>query len=107
MKKIIAYLLLWVAALLVCSLVPHLTTMPGWCLDHLPMAQSAYMGGVGGALYRVRAVYLNRCVHNRWSADWTVGPCALCCPKANSSLYGVASRGNRSGIDNTLLDLEN
>lgn len=27
-------------------------------------------GGVGGALYCIRAVYVNRSVHDRWSADW-------------------------------------
>lgn len=27
---------------------------------------------IGGCLYCMRAVYLNRCVYNRWSKDWYV-----------------------------------
>ncbi len=27
-------------------------------------------GGVGGVLYCLRAVYVNRCVRNQWSAQW-------------------------------------
>lgn len=30
------------------------------------------LGLGGGCLYCLRAVYLNRCVHNRWSAHWNI-----------------------------------
>jgi len=30
----------------------------------------AMLGGGGGCLYCLRAVYLNKCVHNRWSTHW-------------------------------------
>ncbi|ARP52323.1 hypothetical protein ACMHYO_07015 [Allopusillimonas ginsengisoli] len=30
----------------------------------------AMLGGGGGCLYCLRAVYLNKCVHNRWASHW-------------------------------------
>lgn len=32
----------------------------------------AMLGGGGGCLYCLRAVYLNRCVHNRWASHWNI-----------------------------------
>ncbi|MEQ0775946.1 hypothetical protein ABLT15_26935 [Paraburkholderia tropica] len=31
----------------------------------------AAIGGIGGCLYCLRAVYLNRCVHKSWGDEWT------------------------------------
>lgn len=34
------------------------------------ISQCGAIGLVGGCLYCLRAVYINRCVHNNWSSDW-------------------------------------
>ena len=31
---------------------------------------SALVGGLGGCVYCLRAVYLNACVYKRWDDDW-------------------------------------
>ena|SRR5215831_7640282 len=70
MKKIVAYLLLFLAALIYC-IVLNL----GGTLDalHAPIRvgiTSAVVGGVGGCLYCLRSVYLSVSVRKVWDPNW-------------------------------------
>ena len=70
MKCIIVYLLvvgLGLATLIVVSLLGFTPTV----LAPLQVAITcAAIGGVGGCVYCLRAVYLNACVYKRWDDDW-------------------------------------
>jgi uncharacterized membrane protein len=48
----------------------------GWLTQPYEVLRVPLMCGaiacVGGCLYCLRAVYLNKCVHKRWDADWHV-----------------------------------
>jgi hypothetical protein len=67
---VVGYVLLFAAGL-VWGLVELAS---GGLNPELVKAQSciaaALVGGLGGCLYCLRAIYLNACVHRRWSADW-------------------------------------
>jgi len=44
--------------------------LPGWIAQVKAPLMSTLFGGLGGVAYCLRAVYLNMCVHKRWSPDW-------------------------------------
>lgn len=46
--------------------------MPGWYLQNLLSLNCTFMGGLGGILYCLRAVYLNRCVLKKWDDNWVI-----------------------------------
>jgi len=72
MKKIIAYLLICLLLFLSLFVLHELFDMPLWYTKRLLFAKCASIGGVGGILYCLRAVYLNRCVLKQWDPDWQV-----------------------------------
>ena len=72
MKKIIAYLLISLLLFVFLFIIHDLFKMPLWYTKRLIFAKCAYIGGIGGILYCLRAVYLNRCVLKQWDADWQV-----------------------------------
>src|SRR5437879_3107179 len=70
MKKIIAFLLLFLTAL-ICLLVGELSgSMPRWANDNRLWVLTTLAGGFGGALYCMRGVYLNACVRKNWDIEW-------------------------------------
>jgi hypothetical protein len=70
MKKIIAYLILLSCAVLCLSLIHFIIAMPQWYIQSILYFKCAYVGLLGGCLYSIRAVYLNKCVRKCWDADW-------------------------------------
>lgn len=72
MKGIVAYLLGWLVALLVLLVGPKIFTLPSWYIENILFAQCTYFGCLGGVLYCLRGVYLNKCVFKRWDPDWSV-----------------------------------
>lgn len=72
MKKIVAYLLVWLVVSIVISLSEHLVVMPEWYLKNLLFVKCSLIGVIGGVLYCLRAVYLNKCVRKTWDKDWEV-----------------------------------
>lgn len=64
----IGVLMLLVGAILLNDLL-H---MPSWYLRNVVVFQCAYVAGVGGVLYCLRAVYLNRCVRKCWDNSWRI-----------------------------------
>jgi len=43
---------------------------PTWLESHLLAVQSIAIATVGGCLYCLRAVYINKCVHKSWDKEW-------------------------------------
>lgn len=46
--------------------------MPGWYTANLLLFRCTFVGIIGGVLYCLRAVYLNKCVRKQWDKDWEV-----------------------------------
>lgn len=72
MKTIIAYLILILIFLALIFILPELIQLPNWYLEKLLFVNSALIGSLGGVLYCLRAIYLNKCVHKRWDEEWNV-----------------------------------
>ena len=47
-----------------------LGNVPGWANQYLLAIQCILVAAIGGALYCLRAVYVNRCVRKNWDPDW-------------------------------------
>lgn len=45
---------------------------PQWVLNLELAINCALVSAIGGVLYCLRSVYLNRCVHDRWAKNWEV-----------------------------------
>lgn len=72
MKKIIAYELLWLTALSFLFIGHNLVSLPEWYLNRFLFVKCALVGGIGGALYCVRGVYINKCVLKQWDDNWAI-----------------------------------
>lgn len=70
MKKIIAYLLMFVVGLVAFLGTILLGQLPQILQPLKTGLSCATLGGIGGCIYCLRAVYLNACVHKRWDPDW-------------------------------------
>jgi len=70
MITIIFYLLFLLCLNVFLIIAPHLYALPSWYLDNVLFANCAFMGLLGGILYCLRAVYLNKCVSKNWDKDW-------------------------------------
>lgn len=72
MKKVIFYQIF--VLLVVVTVWSMLVTgaLPSWIEKSSLALLCLLIGVVGGLMYCLRAVYLNRCVLNRWSVEWEV-----------------------------------
>ena len=70
MILVIIYLIACLGLLAFASISHYIVVMPEWYLLNLMAFQSAYIGGLGGMIYCLRAVYLNKCVRNNWDSNW-------------------------------------
>lgn len=70
MKKIIAYLLLFLIVLAGIVGMILAEALPSWLLKNQLWLLCAISGGVGGCLYCLRGVYLNACVRKSWDPCW-------------------------------------
>ena len=70
--------------------------MPVWITPYLLAYNCVLMGGLGGVVYCLRAVYLNRSVRNAWDASWTVW--YVLRPLVSSVVGGVAYVILRAGL---------
>jgi len=70
MKLIIAYLI----ALLLCIVVIWVLDLrgftPEWFEDVGLLFHCILVGGIGGIIYCLRAIYLNACVRKTWDVEW-------------------------------------
>ncbi len=72
MILIIIYLVLFLFLLGILSILHFLFQLPVWYLSNIVLIQCAYFGSLGGVLYCLRGVYLNKSVRKNWDKDWTV-----------------------------------
>lgn len=70
MKIIVTYLLVLLAALLFITYQLNIEHLPAQLVAYTVLCNSSLIGAIGGITYCLRAVYLNACVHNRWSDKW-------------------------------------
>ncbi len=72
MKKIIAYLIICLALSIFALIAEYIIELPDWLLKHILVVKCSFIGAIGGILYCIRAVYLNKCVRKNWDEDWHV-----------------------------------
>jgi len=72
MKKIIVYLLSCLAFSTFALIAESLIQLPDWLLEHMLVVKCSFVGAIGGILYCLRGVYLNKCVRKNWDEDWHV-----------------------------------
>jgi len=72
MKKIITYLIGLLVTVVFLLTLHHIKEMPLWYLNNLLFFKCSYIGAIGGILYCLRAVYLNKCVRKNWDQEWHV-----------------------------------
>ncbi len=72
MKKITVYELICLATLVAALTLHNIVSVPDWYIGRLLFAKCAYIGGIGGVLYCLRAIYLNKCARKQWDADWEI-----------------------------------
>lgn len=72
MTAVVAYLLLCTAGSVYAVYITVSKVTVGGADYVSTMTACAAVGALGGCLYCLRAVYLNKSVHKRWDADWHV-----------------------------------
>jgi len=69
---IIIYLLAWLAIATAEIVASYLHMLPP-AIESIRIALGCCaVAAIGGSLYCIRAVYLNKAVHKRWDADWHI-----------------------------------
>lgn len=72
MVKIVIYLILWLLAIVGLTISNSIFEMPVWYVDNLLFIYCSLIGAVGGILYCLRGIYLNKCVRKQWDETWNV-----------------------------------
>ena len=72
MKKIIGYLLACLTLSVFALIAESVIQLPDWLLKHILVVKCSFVGAIGGILYCLRGVYLNKCVRKNWDKDWHV-----------------------------------
>ena len=72
MKKVIGYLILWLIGGVFLMVWQHFVELPAWYMENLLWVQCVLIGLIGGLIYCLRAVYLNKCVRKSWDKEWEV-----------------------------------
>jgi hypothetical protein len=70
MKKIVAYLVVLAGVDVVLLVCTRADVMPAWWSAVELVGACALVGGIGGAVYCLRGVYLNACVRKSWDDQW-------------------------------------
>jgi hypothetical protein len=72
LKRVIGYLIAALVFILLAFVALRTLNLPDWIAGYRLAAHCSLVAALGGVLYCLRSVYLNRCVHNRWSEEWEV-----------------------------------
>lgn len=70
MKKIIAYQIFILLLVLGLWVQLPLGNLPEWATHYVLAIQCVLTAAVGGVIYCLRAVYVNKCVRKNWDQDW-------------------------------------
>ena len=72
MNKIIIYLIAILLTIGTLFVLSQVLILPYWLNQILVAIDSALVATMGGVLYCLRGVYLNKSVHKNWDPDWEV-----------------------------------
>jgi len=72
MIKVIIYLLVVLCLVFFLFVFEHIRQMPSWYVAGLLFIRCTLVGILGGILYCLRAIYINKCVRKTWDKDWEV-----------------------------------
>jgi len=72
MKKIIFYEISWLILLLLVYLENQILIMPTWYVSNILFINSALMGSLGGIIYCLRGIYVNKSFKKEWDVDWHI-----------------------------------
>lgn len=72
MRLVVSYLLLCLFCLSGLLVLHHMVVLPSFYVQYILYIRCALLGSIGGVTYCLRAVYLNRCVNNRWDNNWHI-----------------------------------
>lgn len=70
MKKVIAFQILILLSIASLWLQEPLGNIPDWLNKNLLAIQCVLVAAVGGSLYCLRAIYVNKCVKKTWDIEW-------------------------------------
>lgn len=102
MVLVIGYLIAFAVALGYLWTVELRGLLPIWFAEYKLLYTCVLIGGLGGVVYCLRAVYLNRSVRNSWDSRWIVWYCLR--PVVSCLVGGVAYVFLRAGL--LILDAE-
>ena len=74
MKSIVSYLITFLAMIIALMLFLQSKWVPQWAADQQLITRCTLIGGVGGVIYCLRAVYINACVRKCWDEQWHIRP---------------------------------
>ena len=72
MKKIIAYQIFILLLVLALWIQLPLGNLPVWATHYVLAIQCVLIAAVGGVIYCLRAIYVNKCVRKNWDRDWEI-----------------------------------
>lgn len=72
MRNIILFLFTFLLISIIFLAIHCLFDMPKWYLENILFVRCTLIGVVGGILYCLRAVYLNKCVNKQWDKEWEI-----------------------------------
>ena len=72
MIRVIIYLLVALSVVFSLFAIEQVMEMPSWYVASIIFVRCTLVGVVGGILYCLRAVYINKCVRKSWDKDWEV-----------------------------------
>ncbi|PKZ68122.1 hypothetical protein CYJ96_10055 [Moraxella osloensis] len=70
MKKVIFYEIFLLICLIIFFYCFNTYRFPTWVVNLKLSIQCVMMSMLGGLLYCIRAIYINKCVKNNWNKDW-------------------------------------
>lgn len=72
MKNIVAYLIIFLLVITTGLIFVNSSWFPSELLKFNKIFNCCLIGGIGGILYNLRAVYLNYSVKNQWAKEWEI-----------------------------------
>ena len=72
LKKIFIYQITIILVVVIGWIQITLETFPHWLQEYKLPIQCVLLSTIGGVMYCLRAVYIERCVKNRWNNNWEV-----------------------------------
>ena len=72
MIRVIIYLLVALSVVFSLFAIEQVMEMPSWYVASIIFVRCTLVGVLGGILYCLRAIYINKCVRKTWDKDWEV-----------------------------------